>query len=406
MKSLFIFFSLLSLPALSAPLPDILISADKSQVSNQVDWQERREEMKYQLMNEVYGHWPKYLQSVFRKEQDRIMIVDGVETRYRQIKILFPVLGPESFIRLGVWLPAGEQKQGVFLTVNHCGNHTIVDDESLPIRQQPHHVVYCKDKSRGDLKKNYNIKKVIEAGFGLATFDVSDIDSDDARFASDGIKGLIRTHDDPARSWGTLSAWAWGLSKAVDYLVTDEGVESKQIIATGHSRRGKAALIATAMDERIAMTIPHQSGLGGTSSFRNARFRERPKFISHGSFLYRFLNEPNGLTHFFAPIFRDWSRNSRNLKKLPVDTHFLIALVAPRSLVDTQGEDDFWSGPDSAKKTLEAAIPAWNLHGHQVDLNDRQSRLQQVRIPGGHVQDESSWDLFIDIVKNISLENS
>jgi len=177
---------------------------------------------------------------------------------------------------------------------------------------------------------------------------------------------------------------------------------------TGHSRRGKASLLAGAMDDRIAMVIPHQSGTGGTARIKAGTFsiREKASFMTHGSIIYSKIGEPNQLTHFFSKEFKHWSTR---LSDLPVSTPDIIALIAPRFLLDSQGQKDFWAGPKSARKMLKRAAPAWELYGaigikDKVRLKSEKTKLShentgsvlQYTRDTRHIADEAYWANFIE----------
>jgi len=197
------------------------------------------------------------------------------------------------------------------------------------------------------------------------------------------------THEDIQKTWGVLMAWAWGYMRAMDYVESAKDLNPKRVVAVGHSRRGKAALLAAAFDERIPAVVPHQSGTGGTALMRGSEKRETPDMMTKGWIGYPFIGEPRGLKHFFSEAF---AKISADVDTLPFDSHFLISLVAPRILVDFQGEDDLWAGPASATAALQAAAPAWTLTA------GNNSNLHQVVVADGHRLTKLHWLLIMDIV--------
>ncbi|HEX6985142.1 MAG TPA: acetylxylan esterase, partial [Planctomycetaceae bacterium] len=180
------------------------------------------------------------------------------------------------------------------------------------------------------------------------------IDPDKHDF-TDGLHACLDYEDVPERSRpGTIAAWAWGLHRAVDYLTTDPDVDPQRICLTGHSRRGKTALFAAAMDERVALVVPHQSGTGGMALSRN-NDQETVERINRV------------FPHWFADEFTSFDGRE---DRLPVDQHLLTALVAPRPLLETAGLEDVWANYESALRNLRAADPVYELLGKRGLVGD------------------------------------
>src|SRR5262249_54062880 len=126
------------------------------------------------------------------------------------------------------------------------------------------------EASRGAQAADWPLKRIVERGYALASFYNGDIDSD-RQDVSDGLYAWLADEDSEKNNptnRGTIAAWAWGFERCVDYLVQDPDVDSEKIAALGHSRNGKAALLAAAFDERIAIAFPHQAGCGGSAPSR------------------------------------------------------------------------------------------------------------------------------------------
>lgn len=388
----------------------VLFDENGVEITNIGDWEQRKSEIRFELQDKIYGFLPLGLTPTFQVFPD--IELTSIDAYYREIKIRFEELNGDKYIRLGLFLPKQRSVSlPVFLSLNKCGNHTIVTDESIEIdKELPHHVLHCKGKysKRGSLASSYPVDKILKAGYIFATFDKSEMDADDGILDNDGIRGLIQTHHNPNKSWGALSAWAYGLIKSVDYFQLDQDIDADKIIVTGHSRRGKAALLAAAMDERISMVIPHQSGTGGTSRLKAGTFsvREKAKFMTHGSILYPKIGEPHQLTHFFSKEFKNWSKK---LSKLPIGASDIIALIAPRFIMDSQGQKDFWAGPQSARKMLKKAAPAWELYSvtgikdkvrikkeKKKITNENSGSVIQYTLNTSHVANEAYWDNFIE----------
>ena len=135
----------------------------------------------------------------------------------------------------------------------------------------------------------------------------------------------------PDHDWATLAVWAWGAMRAVDYLITLPQVDPRRIVITGHSRSGKAALLAGALDERIALVAPQGSGCAGAASYR-----------FHGAGAETLADVTRNFPYWFVPRLPAFAGKE---ERLPFDQHFLLALVAPRPLLTIDAEGDAWASP-------------------------------------------------------------
>jgi len=176
---------------------------------------------------------------------------------------------------------------------------------------------------------------------------VADLDPDTLNW-SDGIHAKYsNAPGDSLSHWGTLAAWAWGIQRVVDYLQLDDTIDNDRICVTGWSRRGKAALFAAAMDERIDLVVPHQSGTGGMALSR-MNPEESVEVIN------------TRFPHWFNGNFKKFNKD---VSKLPLDQHLLVALIAPRPLMDNAGLQDSWASPNLALENLKVATPVYEFLG-------------------------------------------
>jgi len=264
---------------------------------------------------------------------------------------------------VALFLPSGPGPHPVLLGLNKCGNHTVSIDPRLTVTDA--WVPSDCPTDRGGRATSWPVEAVTAAGWAVATIHQNAIVPDSRTEADDALATL--------GAGGAVIAWAWGLSRVLDALSGLDGVDASRVVPVGHSRRGKAALWAAALDERFAATIPHQSGTAGVTMSR-----------SHGGESVASLTTI--FPHWFAPRFAEFGGNEG---ALPIDQHHLLALVAPRPLLATDGEDDSWADPPGAAWSVELATPAWELLGAS-------SRPVQILRPGDHSLDASDWAIWLD----------
>lgn len=202
---------------------------------------------------------------------------------------------------------------------------------------------------------------VLDRGWGFAILSPTSFQADNGAGLTQGIIGLMNKGEPRGLDeWGTLRAWAWGASRALDYLETDKAVDAKQVGLEGHSRFGKEVLVAMAYDPRFAIGYSSSSGEGGAKLYRHI-FGEQITNLA-GSDLYHWFN--GNFLRYGGPL---------NEGNLPVDAHELIALCAPRPLFIGGGSSvgdgyaepggDAWADTRGMFLAEVAASPVYRLLG-------------------------------------------
>ncbi|MBI1761574.1 MAG: acetylxylan esterase [Acidobacteria bacterium] len=198
-------------------------------------------------------------------------------------------------------------------------------------------------------------QQVLEKGWGCATLVPTSIQADNGAGLTAGIIGLVnkgqaRKPDD----WGALRAWAWGVSRAIDYFETDKAVNAKQVALEGHSRYGKATLVAMAYEPRLAVAFVSSSGAGGAKIHRRNNYGEMVENVAAPS-EYHWM--AGNYLKYAGPL---------TANDLPVDAHELVALCAPRPVFISAGSvanGDGWVDAKGMFLAGAGAGPVYKLLG-------------------------------------------
>ena len=343
-------------------LPDPLRFADGRPVRNAREWFDRRRpEILLLFQTQMYGRCPAPRQRL-RWEQAPVdrQALGGRAVR-KQVTLYFSPDNNGPKMHLLIYLPAKARgRTPVFLGLNFNGNHAVHADPGIRLaevwvrdpKQNRWEKRQAPEKARGAGAAQWQLEKILERGYGLATAYYGDIEPDFDGGIRYGVRPLFFRpgQSEPADDeWGAIGAWAWGLSRALDYLETDRDVDAKRVAVFGHSRLGKTALWAAAQDTRFAMAISNNSGEGGAAITRR-RFGEQ---IHH-------LN--SRFPHWFCRNFRKFDHRE---DELPVDAHMLIALIAPRPVYIASAQEDRWADPKGEFLAAVHAGPVYRLLGRE-----------------------------------------
>lgn len=345
-------------------LPDPLVTASGERVTSAKMWTAtRRPEILRLFQTEVYGRSPARPSHMRFELASTDKAALGGRAVRKQVIISFNSKPGSPRMNMLLYLPAHAAKPSpVILGLNFGGNQTVHKDPGIRLgyvwtRQREKRM--AEESSRGAGAESWQVEKILAAGFGLATIYYGDIEPD----FDGGMKYGVRSLYAPpaADEWGAIGAWAWGLSRALDYLETDRDVDAKRVVVFGHSRLGKTTLWAAAQDQRFALAISNDSGEGGAALARR-QFGER---VHH-------LN--SSFPHWFCANYRKYNQRE---DAMPVDQHMLLALVAPRPLYVASAEQDQWADPKGEFLSAVAAGPVYALFGKQGLGTDQMPGIHQ-----------------------------
>jgi len=355
-------------------LPDPLVTSDGRKVRSVRQWEnERRGELLELFTREEYGRAPGRPEDMSFELLESGEAFDGLAVR-KQVRVRYGER-KNDYLTLLLYVPRNAAGPvPAFLGINFEGNMAVADDPAVMMpdggKISAYGVYHFSD--RAAKSGRWCVEKVLAAGYALATFDRADVDPDfDDNFAN-GVHGMY-----PAPGpdeWGTIAAWAWGLSRAMDYLETESLVDASRVAVIGHSRLGKTALWAGATDTRFAMVISNDSGCGGAAISRRT-FGETVSIINHA------------FPHWFCDNFNKYNDNEA---ALPFDQHELVALIAPRPVYVASASEDLWADPVGEGLSAEAAAGVYALWGRKAV-----SRIGRHIRPGGHDITEYDWTRYL-----------
>jgi len=374
----------------SYTLPDLLTALDGNPVRDAKTWTDKRRPEIVRLFEEnQFGHSPGRPKDMTFEVFDKGTPAFNGKAIRRQVTIYFSKDKTGPKMDLLVYLPAGATKPSpLVLNASFSANSSAVDDPGVKQGE-----VWGPDKKKipaaqGRAFGRINVSRYIEAGFGVATFYYGDVDPDFLGGVPYGVRALYPTYD-----WGSIAAWAWGMSRAMDYLETDKGVDAKRVAITGVSRLGKTVMWAGAHDTRFALVIASCSGEGGAALSR----RNYGETIAH-------LVAPGRYPYQFSANYAKWGPHP---DQSPVDAHMLVALIAPRPLLLQTGNTDKWSDPKGEFLSALAVAPVYGLFGKQglgvadvppagkAVLHDIGYEMHD----GGHGTVPSDLDVYIEFLK-------
>lgn len=355
-------------------LPDPLQFDDGREVRNARQWEKKRRPQVLEVFaQEMYGHMPARPEGLHFSTISEETVYAGLGLR----KVVRIYLDADQAHWFDVLIHLPKDAAGpvpMFVGLNFKSNDATLDE-------------------RADFRWPYEL--VLKAGMGVATAwrDSIEPDGKDSKLAeAEGVcrDGGVRSWYNNDGDWGAISAWAWGLSRIVDYLETDEAYDTDRLAVIGHSRLGKTALWAGANDLRFDMVISNDSGCCGAA-------------ISRRKFGETFAVIDTSFPHWFT---REFDKYKGREETFPADQHWLIALAAPRPVYVASATEDLWADPKGEWLAAKAAGPVYALFGMQglddgmpaPDVSDGDGRIGYHIRSGAHNILAFDWQQYISFM--------
>lgn len=362
-------------------LPSALVTTKGASITDASMWHKsRRPEVLELFKTQVYGRSPAACEIQYELVSEKRDAIKGKAIR-REVDIRMITGSQSTTMRLLIYTPKSSTSVPVFVGLNFQGNHTIDAAKDISITKnwvRNRNEVKnnrAAESSRGTAAGRWPIETIIDRGYGLVTIYYGDIDPDFA----DGFKNGIHPQFEQEMSsvakgerWGSIAAWSYGLSRAVDYLEQDDAIDASRVAVIGHSRLGKTSLWAGASDPRFKLVISNNSGCGGAALSRRA-VGETVERIN------------TSFPHWFSDNYLQYNENEN---ACPVDQHMLLALIAPRAVYVASATEDKWADPKGEFLSCVHADPVYRLLGTQ-GMGDKRPPAEfpaaEAPVKSGHV---------------------
>ena len=348
-------------------LPRIL-ECDGKKITTEAEWNLRREEIKELIQREEYGFLPP---------------VGPCEVTSRKIT-------SHACAGKGYW------ERLTFTLKNNGKTYSYPAQLIYPNKRQGPIPFFVFLNFRPNVPDEYYpTEEMVDRGVGVLTIYYNDVSIDDDTFGA-GLEQIFREGEREDDGFGKIALWAYAMHRAVDYLLTREEVDPKKIITIGHSRLGKTALLATALDERIAMVICNNSGSSGAAIARQ----------KSGETIRKITRD---YPHWFC---KNYQKYADREDELPFDQHHLAALVAPRVLAILTAANDPYADSHNQYLTSVAVNELYEgIYGIKGCVSDDETFVPEKLYDDGnsiyrerlgdHFLSRDDWNLAVDLIRKL-----
>jgi hypothetical protein len=381
----------LDAPAEPAPPPILGTFAEDAPVETAADWAVRRAPLLRAALSEaVYGPAPPPAHARVLERADIAYAPLADVARIEQWSIgVSDEADPPRFNLVLVTPKTASAPAPLIVMENFCGNRAAFAGRPQAVAAPLTPVLWVCDAPWADpaveavFGRYISIppyEDILAHGYALAMFYAGDVVGDEPASAR---AGLARLYGERAEQAGAVAVWAWLYSRAIDVLAEDSRIDAARIAVWGHSRNGKAALLAAADDLRIAAVISHQSGRGGAA-------------LTHGAAGESLAEIMKTYGYWFTPAFAHADKTDPEL-----DQHQLLALIAPRPMLLGNGRRDAWADPASAFRAARSADAVYELMGSRgldqarMDENNISADIAFTMRGGLHGVTVADWRFFL-----------
>ena len=315
-------------------LPDVLKTMANTSVRNRTTWEKvRRPEVLNLFENNIYGQMPKSFDSIRYSIANEDASAMNGKAKLKQVLIEVFNSAKSVKINLVIFIPISSKPVPVFLLINNRGKGNT-------------------DPSRVTKSDFWPAEMLIDSGYAIASFHISDLAPDHKETFGSGVLQLYPEQLTADNGMRAIGAWAWGASRVMDYFEKDADINARKVAVIGHSRGGKASLWAAAEDQRFAICISNCSGNTGAA-------------LSRRKFGERISNTNTTFPYWFNTNYKKFNDKEDSL---PVDQHMLISLIAPRPVYATNATKDLWADPKGTYLALKNAELVYELYRIKSNL--------------------------------------